>query len=231
MKTVAIISAMEIELSYVEEFLDGRYGWKPIEEHRYENSITSVQLITKVIGVGKVNAAYQTADLIAQEHPDLIINVGYAGGLIADAHAGDVAIGTDYVQVDFLPYKDENRTVIRESPKEIVNILLEKAAELSIHAVAGRIATGDFFLHDSVQKNRIINDHSPIAFDMESAAIAQVATVKNVDFVSIRTFSDMADESAVDAFKDGRVLHDYNMIPIERQPVVLALVTLEGIKS
>ena len=42
-------------------------------------------------------------------------------------------------------------------------------------------------------KNRILEAYSPIAFDMESAAIAQVATAKNVPFIALRTFSDMAD--------------------------------------
>lgn len=226
---VAIISAMEIEISYVAEFLKERAGWKQVDVCHYENEHNSVCVVTRVLGVGKVNAAYQTSDLIAQEQPDLIINVGYAGGLASDARTGDVAIGTDYVQVDFLPYKEENRLAIRESPQELVKLLLEKASELSIYAVAGRIATGDFFLHDSGQKRRIVHEYGPVAFDMESAAIAQVATAKNVDFVAIRTFSDLADEMAPDAFVDGRILHDGSVIPIERRPVVLALTVLEKV--
>ena len=223
----AIVSAMEIELSYVEEFLKDRQGWEKIEENIYENQSKNLYVITKVLGVGKVNAAYQTADLITEWHPILVINVGYAGGLVKNAKPGDVAIGTEYVQVDFIPYLDINRPHINNSPKQIIDLLEKTADELSISTVSGKIETGDFFLHDSKQKSEIIEEYHPIAFDMESAAIAQVTTQKRTDFVSIRTFSDLADDDAANAFEDGQVIQNGTVIPIERRPVVLALTALE----
>lgn len=230
MYKVAIISAMEVELSYVEEFLQNREGWIKVNGNQYINEENELQIFTKVLGVGKVNAAYQTAEVIAAYHPDLIINVGYAGGLIKKAKTGDVAIGTEYVQVDFIPYLDINRPVIADSPVRIVAILKETAEVLQIHAVSGKIATGDFFLHDTKKKEEIIEEHHPIAFDMESAAIAQVATAKKTDFVSIRTFSDLADDDAPDAFRDGHIIRNGTKIPIEQRPVVLALTALEQYK-
>lgn len=223
----AIISAMEVELSYVDEFLCNREDWKKTADHLYENEAKKLYVITRVLGIGKVNAAYQTADLINEHHPDLIINVGYAGGLVNNARTGDVAIGTEYVQVDFIPYLDINRPRIDGSPENFVNHLEETAANLNIHAVSGKIATGDFFLHDTNQKDQIIKEHHPIAFDMESGAIAQVATGKQTDFVSIRTFSDLADDDAPNAFEDNRVVANGTRIPIEQRPIVLALVALE----
>lgn len=226
-KKIAIISAMEVELSYVEEFLKDRADWNKIEEGLYENQLKKIQLITKVLGVGKVNAAYQTADLISEWHPTLIINIGYAGGLVEHAKEGDVAIGTEYVQVDFIPYLDINRPYIAESPKWIIHFFQRAAKTLGIHIVSGKIATGDFFLHDSKKKTEIVEKYHPIAFDMESAAIAQVATQKQVDFVSVRTFSDLADDNAPDAFENGQVIQNGTVIPIERRPVVLVLTALE----
>lgn len=226
-RKVAIISAMEVELSYVDEFLHEREGWKKTAEYLYEYDAKNLQVITKVLGIGKVNAAYQTADLVNEYHPDLIINVGYAGGLVKNAKTGDVAIGTEYVQVDFIPYLDINRPHIDGSPEDFVNHLEKTATELNIHAVSGKIATGDFFLHDTNRKAQIIEEYQPIAFDMESGAIAQVATGKQTDFVSIRTFSDLADDDAPDAFEDNRVVANGTKIPIEQRPIVLALTTLE----
>lgn len=225
---VAIISAMDVELYYVDEFLTKREGWKKTSNISYENQEKNLRVITKVLGIGKVNAAYQTADLINEHHPDLIINVGYAGGLVNNAKKGDVAIGTDYVQVDFIPYRDKNRLYIADSPKDFITLLEKTAKTLNINAVSGKIATGDYFLHDTKQKSQIIEEYHPITFDMESAAIAQVATAKSIDFVSIRTFSDLADEEAPEAFEDKRVIKNEITVSIEQRPIMVALTALEG---
>lgn len=223
-KKAAIVSAMEVELSYVDEFLNGRDDWEKIKENVYEFENGKLQIITQIMGVGKVNAAYQTADVINEHHPDLIINVGYAGGLIKEAKKGDVAIGKEYVQVDFIPFLDENRPEIAESPSDFIQALEKQAYELDIPTFTGKIATGDFFLHSTEQKNQIIADFAPIAFDMESAAVGQVTTKKNTPFIALRTFSDLADDDAVDAIEEN---HKEDRIPIEQRPVILALTTLE----
>lgn len=223
-KKVAIVSAMEIELSYVDEFLKDRQGWKKHKESIYEYKEGKLQVITQIMGVGKVNAAYQTADVINEHHPDLIVNVGFAGGLIKEARKGDVAIGKEYVQVDFIPFLDENRPEIAESPSDFITQIEKEARNMEIPTFTGKIATGDFFLHDSEQRSQIIEEFSPIAFDMESAAVGQVATKKNIPFIALRTFSDLADENAVDAIQDNR---KEDRIPIEERPIVLALTTLE----
>ena len=227
-KNIAVISAMEVELSYVDEYLSQQEGFQKIAENQDLHEEKNIQIITKVLGVGKVNAAYQTADLITEFQPELIINVGYAGGLGKNAKRGDVAIGTEYVQVDFIPYLESNRPQIADSPKELVELLEQTAKKLGIPAVSGKIATGDFFLHDTKQKEELIKEFHPIAFDMESAAIAQVATGKGVEFVSIRTFSDLADDHAVDAFENGKLVKEDDEIPLERRPVVLALTAVIG---
>lgn len=150
--------------------------------------------------------------------------MGYAGGLIKEARKGDVAIGKEYVQVDFIPFLDENRPGINESPSDFIEKLEKQAYELDIPTFTGKIATGDFFLHSTEQKNQIIEDFAPIAFDMESAAVGQVTTKKNTPFIALRTFSDLADDDAVDAIQEN---HKEDRIPIEQRPVVLALTTLE----
>ena len=220
MRKVAIVSAMEVEIYYVHEYLEKRENWKKISEDTYENKEKQLIVTAQVMGVGKVNAAYKTTEVIYEFQPDLIVNVGYAGGLIDNAKRGDVAIGNDYVQVDFIPLIDENKLIINESPKGVVE-LLEKAAEkLDFTYFTGKIATGDFFLQSSETKNEIRKEYNPIAFDMESAAVAQVATKKNIDFVALRTFSDLADDDAEEAITDKRG-------QIEHKPIILIIETIE----
>lgn len=59
---------------------------------------------------------------------------------------------------------------------------------------------------------------------MESAAVGQVTTKKNTPFIALRTFSNLADDDAVDAIEEN---HKEDRIPIEQRPVILALTTLE----
>lgn len=221
MRRIAIVSAMEIEIYYVHEYLVKRENWRKVSEDIYENKKKQLIVTVQIMGVGKVNAAYKTTEIIYQFQPDLIVNVGYAGGLIDNAKKGDVAIGNDYVQVDFTPFFSQNIPIINKSPREVVDHLEKVAEKLEFPYFTGKIATGDFFLQSTKKKNEIRNKFNPIAFDMESAAVAQVATKKEVDFIALRTFSDLADDDAAEeavADKSGQ---------IEHKPIILLIETIE----
>lgn len=220
MKRIAIVSAMKIEISYIHEYLKKRENWEQVNEDTYKNKKKQLVITAQVMGVGKVNAAYKTAEIILVFQPDLIVNVGYAGAMIEDAKRGDLAIGDDYIQVDFTPYFAENRPLINKSPREVIKQLETVAEQLGFSYFTGKIATGDFFLQSTEKKKEIQKEFNPIAFDMESAAVAQVATIKEVDFVALRTFSDLADDDAEKAAAD-------TSGQIEHKPIILLIETME----
>lgn len=228
-KLIAIISAMESEIYFVREFLQNRQGWIISKDNFYENSEKKIRIVTKILGVGKVNAAYQVADLIGTWHPDVIVNVGFAGGLLPGAKKGDVVIGKEYVQTDFRPLRDQHLPRINESPIEYREILNRLAKENGITAYEGKIATGDFFLNCAEVKKKIIEEFHAIAFDMESAAIAQVTTKKDTQFVVIRVLSDLADDDAAMDVTENRYGGNTNRIPYEIYPVMLAVLLAENI--
>jgi adenosylhomocysteine nucleosidase len=223
MKKIAIVSAMEIEISFVHEYLKLRENWEKIKEETYVNNKKQLLIRTQVMGVGKVNAAYTTTEIIHEFEPDLIVNVGYAGAMAEGAKQGDLAIGKDYVQVDFTPYFAENKTVIKESPQDLIEQLECIAKRLEFPYFTGRIATGDFFLQSTERKKAIKKEYDPIAFDMESAAVAQVATRKSIDFIALRTFSDFADDDAEKIALAGITAKSQ----IEHKPIILLIETME----
>ncbi len=227
--TGAVIGAIDIEIAYVAEFLNGREGWLRLSDNEYVNDSLGLKIVTWVLGPGKVNAAYGTADIINQYHPDAVINVGVAGGFVKGAKRGDVGIGIEYAQVDFIPFFEGNTPVINPSPDWLVNGAVKAASELGVVATTGPIVTGDFFLHDSKQKAEIEEKYHPVAFDMESGAIAQVTSAKNIDFISIRTYSDFADDNAPDMiFQDRPKEGQERKVTIEHSPVIIAIRTLEN---
>ncbi|MBR1866390.1 MAG: 5'-methylthioadenosine/S-adenosylhomocysteine nucleosidase [Lachnospiraceae bacterium] len=226
MKKIAIVSAMERESAYTLEYLYKKDEWTRTFENTYQNQKLGIEVVVRVLGVGKVNAAYQTADLIHDIHPMLIINVGVAGGMISGTDRGAVAIGTDYVQVDIRPYLEENLPYIEDTPDWIVEGIKEIAEEHGFSYECGRIATGDFFLHSDEKKKEIIHEFAPVAFDMESAAIAQVATAKEIAFESIRIFSDLADADAVKYAGRADITGQEELAirkKLDRYPVILAI--------
>ncbi|MBR4322212.1 5'-methylthioadenosine/S-adenosylhomocysteine nucleosidase [Treponema sp.] len=229
--TAAILAAIDVEIAYLSTFLDGRPGWKQISANEYFNEEKNLKLVSWILGPGKVNAAYGTADIINKYHPDIIVNVGVAGGFVKNARRGDVAIGTEYAQVDFNPFLEKNRPSLAPSPVWFIEQAEKEAEKLEVSASKGLIATGDFFLRDSRQKAVIARKFNPVAFDMESGAISQVASAKSLDFISIRTFSDFADEDApaliLERQKEAKI-NGIRKVTIEHSPVIIAVKALEN---
>ena len=160
---------------------------------------TSNEIILRQCGIGKVNAAIGTAELIRSFAPDAIVSTGVAGGIDTSLAVMDVVVsssivyhdvwcgmGCEYGQVQGLP------AVFSASEK------LYKAAEslnddseniTRIHA--GLICTGDQFITSREELDKIkSNFPAGLAVDMESAAIAQTCYIYAVPFVSFRIISD-----------------------------------------
>lgn len=197
MKRVAIVSAMDEETEYIHQYLDSRAGWTQLKENYYSNTEKDIQLYVKVLGIGKVNAAYNTADVINEFNPDFIVNIGVSGGLAPNAKRGTVAIGKSYVQTDFRPYIQDNYPEIKDTADWIVDGLEESARDNNFDYITGKLATGDFFLSDATERQNIIDTFNPVSFDMETAAIAQVASAKNIEFAALRIFSDLANDESI----------------------------------
>ena len=161
--------------------------------------ISSNEIILRQCGIGKVNAAIGTAELIRSFAPDAIVSTGVAGGIDTSLAVMDVVVsssivyhdvwcgmGCEYGQVQGLP------AVFSASEK------LYKAAEslnddseniTRIHA--GLICTGDQFITSREELDKIkSNFPAGLAVDMESAAIAQTCYIYAVPFVSFRIISD-----------------------------------------
>ncbi len=163
-------------------------------------------------GIGKVNAALGAQQLINDEHPDVIISSGCAGGHGDDMNIQDVVVSTELCYHDvYCGRAIDDSTVYGQvqgmPPRYKADaMLLEKAVSTWPTAVSqmqdgdsrqpclhpGLIVTGDWFV-DSKEKMRDILRLFPDAraVDMESCAIAQTCYVHHVPFISFRVISDV----------------------------------------
>ena len=163
------------------------------------------KVILQKSGIGKVNAAIQTVEMIREYKPDCIISTGCAGGNGDDINVQDVVVSTElvyhdvycgeaighsvYGQVQGLPPRFQADQDLLRVATNILP-LTSHLSPLKIHP--GLIVTGDWFV-DTKEKMREIIGHFPEAkaVDMESAAIAQACYINKVPFISFRVISDI----------------------------------------
>ena len=75
--------------------------------------------------------------------------------------------------------------------------------KLGVHAVTGRIATGDWFATRSPRSEEMVARFAPTVCEMEACAIAQVCLRNNVKFMAIKSVSDrLTSEKQADEFFD-----------------------------
>lgn len=160
-----------------------------------EGNIRQNEVILTQCGIGKVNAAAGTVELIRNFQPDCIISTGVAGGIDPCLNVMDVVVsrqtvyhdvwcgdGNAYGQVQGLP------TFFQGNDK-LYECALSLDTETPVHG--GLICTGDQFITDRSELNKIKKDFPEgLAVDMESAAIAQVCHLYKVPFISFRIISD-----------------------------------------
>ncbi len=154
-------------------------------------------------GIGKVNAALGAQLMINEEHPDVIVSSGCAGGNGDEINIQDVVVSTElcyhdvycgtaiddktiYGQVQGLPARFKADPVLLEKARN----LAARESQIAIHP--GLIVTGDWFV-DTKEKMRHIVSLFPEAraVDMESCAIAQTCYINKVPFISFRVISDI----------------------------------------
>jgi adenosylhomocysteine nucleosidase len=173
-------------------------------------------------GIGKVNAAVVTTQLILQHKPEVILFTGVAGGLDPALNVGDVVIGERSIQHDagvrfdgrLDPHQAGHNPIF--NPTHVLGYYPSPAlldtAQQAVAAVAysevlgrlprsvvGVILTGDQFISSPIERERLHREFGAHAVDMEGAAVAQVTDRFDVDCLVVRALSDMAgDDSELD---------------------------------
>ena len=100
MKHIGLMFAMDAEMNFFAALLENPQQ-KTMHQRTFYTGVVGDKIITAVIsGMGKVNAAICTADLINIFKADMILNIGISGGLDSSLKIGDFVVGTDIVYHD-----------------------------------------------------------------------------------------------------------------------------------
>ena len=155
-------------------------------------------------GVGKVFAAICAEAMIIKYAPKLIVNSGVGGALDKSLRPMDIVFADKLVQhdMDTSPLGDPVglisgiNQVYFETDARARMILEESAREMDINYLVGTIATGDKFISEKEDKNRLTAIFGATACEMEGGAIAHTAFVNGVPYMVVRAISDSADGDA-----------------------------------
>ena len=154
-------------------------------------------------GIGKVNAA-ATATMLINHFPlRSLFFSGVAGAVDESLNIGDIVISRDLIQydMDLTAFGYRKWQLPQTSQQEIpisfnLLALAESAFSTDEHIHIGRIISGDQFISKKEEKIRLGKEFDALCVDMESAAVAQVCQIFQIECLIIRSISDSVTEES-----------------------------------
>lgn len=202
--TALVVTAMEEEarpyLLHGGEELDTPVG------SAWRVEVGGRDCVLLVSGIGLVNAAAAVTAMLGRFAPAGLISSGSAGGLAQGIFVGDVVVGNAYA------YHDADATNFGYARGQVPGMPERYAADKDLVSQAlgarvenvrvrpGKIVSGNSFIYSETVDAVRAAFPNALAADMESAALAQVAHLFGLRFVSVRAVSDLCGPHAGDDF-------------------------------
>jgi adenosylhomocysteine nucleosidase len=172
----------------------------------WEGVVEGTRVVLVITGVGKVSAAVAAQFTCDAFDPGSLLVVGLAGATDSDGQRGQLVVAAGALQhdVDARPFTDAKgvipslgKTVFAADPTLFEQ--LRRAADSVVDnpgiVRSGIVLTGDQIVTSTVVRDGLLADFpNGACFDMETAAIAQVAHQNGIPWAALRITSDAADE-------------------------------------
>ncbi|MDO4793961.1 MAG: 5'-methylthioadenosine/adenosylhomocysteine nucleosidase [Filifactor alocis] len=234
---IALIGAMPEEILPLIE----RLGLKPYEKismvQLYRGKVGKVEIFACTGGICKTNMAVSTQVLIRESGCEQIILIGVSGALDPELDIGDIVVAealvhhdvSDEILTKFHPYMKESWIY---SDERITGDVIEstKGEVKTYKVLKGRVATGEFFVHDE-RREEIVRNFDADCVDMESAAFAQVCYLNDLPFTVIRSMSDKANEDSHRSFKENYKTAALNSMDLIETYIFKRLIDRENLRT
>lgn len=180
------------------EEIDGLFAFvKPLDcgDNTYVYEGENYTIHAMIGGIGKVAMAYRLGKFLAHIRADEIFNIGVAGSISKKLAPMDILLA------DRCAYNDADLTAfgypIGQMSGEPLYFTCDKKGialglkEKDPTVKTGLILSGDSFItNKNLPSSFFENYDNPVAVDMESAAVGQVAHDEEIPFMIIRAISD-----------------------------------------
>ena len=199
---IGIIGAMDEEITIIaSEIIDLKeYDINNIKF--YKGKIYDKDIVLVKSGIGMVNASITTTLMFKEFGVDKILFSGVAGSLNRNVNVGDVVIGDSLLEYlfDVTEFGYEIGTIPRMDTSIFKSDrLLTKIKNIlkNDNIYYGKILSGDKFVSNLSEKEKLGEKFNALAVDMESASVAHCAHVLGIEFAIIRSISDSLNSSSV----------------------------------
>lgn len=205
-RPTALLAALDVEASALARNLPRSNATSP-NLQVWEGTIESEPVVLVVTGVGKVAAAMAAQFVCDAHRPQSLISIGLAGGIGRTGERGSLIVATGAVHHDFdarpivkkrgeLPFLNLSTFAADHALAERLRTAALKSVERPELVVAGVVLTGDQIMNRREQRDALLTEFpAGVCFDMETAAVAQVALHNQVPWGGLRITSDSADET------------------------------------
>jgi len=203
--TIAIIGAMPEEISAIQTKLAHVTHQLVGSVDFYKGKFNQIDIVLVRSGIGKVHGALAATLAIQLHKPCCIINVGTLGALHTHLKPATIILSESvlYHDVDVTGFGSYVHGQIPKMPADyqsshqLLHLFESLALQQKLAFYRGVGVTGDQFVASSLKLNEIKKKFpGALGIDMEAAAIAHVAHLFEIPFVSVRAVTDHADESA-----------------------------------
>lgn len=202
-----ILGALNQEIALLIAQMENRQSVLYLGMEFHQGQLRGQETVVACCNPGTINAAISAAALIEHFGVQCIVNCGIAGALAPDLKLLDVIIG------DRVVFHDRDPVLLKYPPlalsfaadPRLVEVCRQACCQLqdmSFSARTGTVATGDWFICGSEQKQTIRRSCGADCVEMEGAAVGQVCTLYQLPFLVLRSLSDAADDDANDTYDD-----------------------------
>jgi adenosylhomocysteine nucleosidase len=186
-----LVCALREELGGLSEAVTSRRERQGLE--LLELDLGGERVLAAVSGVGKVRAAQAAALLLAEGATRALLVVGVCGGLRRGLVPGTLVHCTRTVQTDL---------AVRDDREFVSDARLRAAWRLETPGEEGWFLTADRPVLSAWRRLRLARAFlGPCVADMETAAVAAVATRSGVPWAALRAVTDGASGAALASFR------------------------------
>lgn len=132
-------------------------------------------------GVGRQAARETTQSVIELHNPTWVISAGFAGALREDLRQGHILLADEVIDVN--------------GTRLTIGLTVDKESAAQSRGLhIGRLLTVDQLIRTSREKVQLGQQHSALACDMETQAVAAACQQAKTRFMSVRVISDAVDD-------------------------------------
>ncbi len=209
-RPIALMGAMDEEIRLLLDEMQHARSRKAAGIMYTEGMFRGRHVVVCRSGVGKVNAAAAAQILISEFRVQALIFTGVAGALHPELRIGDIVVSADSRQHDMdvsplgyapgeIPFHAES---IFPADRRLIELAERSCRAEGASFRVGRVLSGDRFIADRDDVQRLRDDFGGLCTEMEGAAVGQVCRMNDLPHVILRSMSDRANGEAPASFAE-----------------------------